>query len=92
MITFVLLKHLKYVSKYFVVFVGEEKSGPCRACQKKMNLELSGVESQGNMILPKIITEIKRMNHEFGKCGWDALVELLQMKNFNNLIIYLHDS
>ena len=55
-------------------------------------LESPAVVNQGevNMILPREITEIKRMNHKFGKCGWDALVELLQMKNFNNLMEYLH--
>ncbi len=55
-----------------------------------MMLEPSAVVSQGNSILPGEITDIKRMNHELGKCGWDALVEILKMENFNNLIQYLN--
>ena len=53
-------------------------------------LEQSAVVSQGNSILSSEITDIKRMNHAFGKCGWDALVEILKMENFNNLIQYLN--
>jgi hypothetical protein len=70
------------------IFIGEEWSGPCNACQKKIgttNLH----SSNENLILPGNISVIKPMNHRFGKCGWDALAELLQFKDLNHLTDYL---